>query len=336
MRRSVLLAILVCVVGSGVEAAGQSAAQTPANPSLLAAAWRDDGVLVPFVKLDGGIWSPIWPEVSCGGGGADVVKGDSVDLSDVPSAWLGSGPTPIPLRWIGMTWKGPEELTIEPRARRVDAHCCGTWGLPVHGAPPPREHGETQGIALSSARGTRPFHELPADSAEARRLEKYLLPTLNEAEASALRTAANSKDEFQRYLVRLLPSRTEIRTGTPREVSLVAAESAQLGTLISFTVVRRYPQPSQAVNGQCGAVAILSGWLREARGGSLALLARHLDLTDCDAQEVEDRFPFALVEANGLVFILERRHGYEDESYAVLEVTTDGIRPVVEKNGGGC
>jgi hypothetical protein len=327
------------MLGGLMAGVGAAIAQKPvagaSDAPILAAAWRDDGVLVPFGRLDGTVWTPVWPEVICGDGG-DTVEGNSLALSDLPSAWLGSRHGSVPLHWTGFTWQGSEEVSIEPEVRRVDAHCCGTWGLPVRGAPPPERHGETQGIALSSARGARPFHELGADSPEGHRLKEYLVPMLNEAETSDLRKAASSKQEHQRYLARLFPSKAEDRISAPLDVFFVAVGGAELGTLISFRVLRRYPPPSAASNDQCGAVAIFFGWLREAKDGSLAVLERHLDLTDCDQQEVQDHFPFALVETSGRVFVLERRHGYEDESYAVLEATPHGIKQVFEKNGGGC
>ncbi len=332
--RAAVLALVTLAALDG-EASAQVAAAAKPDAPVFVAAWRDDGVLVPFARVDGRVWTPVWPEVLCGDE-VDTVKADHLPLSDLPPSWLGCGPAGVPLRWTGVSWKGLEGLAIEPVVRRVDAHCCGTWGLPVQGAPPTQQHGETKGIALSSTQGTRPFAEVDARSPKGRRLTEYLLRVLAEAETSALRGASRSAGDHLRYELERFPPHPEDRERTLTEFSLVEADGGESGTLISFRVQRRYPVSPTATDNRCGAVTVLAGWLSQGRDGPLAVLEKKLDLTDCDQMDVQAHFPFALVERSGAVFVLERRHGYEDESYAVLEVTSKGMKTVFEKNGGGC
>jgi len=327
-------ATLASLVAVGFASGAQTQTTTRSPTLVLVAAWRDDGVLVPFAKCDSGVWSVIWPEVACGDEN-DAISGDELPLTGMPETWL-RDPGQPPSTWFGFSWESFAEPLKVQQARRVDAHCCGTWGLPVLGAPQPTEHGETQGIALTSKDAVQPFVQLDPKGAEGRKLSQFLMPVLADAETVALRRALRSPGEDERHLAARFPADPSIRARTPFETFFVKAVAGKLGSAVFYNVERSYQVPPADPDSTCGAVVVLSGWLRQAPDGTVSVLQKNLDLTDCDQKDFQSRYPYALVQAGDKIFVLERRHGYEDESYAITQITPKGLKLVLEKNGGGC
>ena len=85
----------------------------------------------------------------------------------------------------------------------------------------------------------------------------------------------------------------------------------------------------------CDDVLVVQGWFASSPEG-FTLLRSNATLTDCDGKELRTVTPLVLIGADARAFVVVREHGYEDESFAVFELRSDQLRPVLEVPGGGC
>jgi hypothetical protein len=111
--------------------------------------------------------------------------------------------------------------------------------------------------------------------------------------------------------------------------------AATCDELCSFTTSRRLQEPPFATDPSCEAVTIVQGWFTRA-GDRHAILQVGATVTDCDGVELRTSSPFLLIVPEGRNFVVVREHGYEDESFEILELRGNRLEPQLEVRGGGC
>jgi hypothetical protein len=80
----------------------------------------------------------------------------------------------------------------------------------------------------------------------------------------------------------------------------------------------------------------MTGWLMPAATGAYAVLSPKVFLTDCDLKEARTALPLGTFRVSRQMFWVLQEHGYEDESYLIVEIRPSEIRYAVDVNGGGC
>jgi hypothetical protein len=84
----------------------------------------------------------------------------------------------------------------------------------------------------------------------------------------------------------------------------------------------------------CGPVVFVRGWM--SSGASTQVLTRDVTHTDCEEKMVRTADPELLLDLAGRKFVVVREHGYEDESFTILELTASAIRTLLKVPGTGC
>ena len=85
----------------------------------------------------------------------------------------------------------------------------------------------------------------------------------------------------------------------------------------------------------CGEIVVVQGWFIQSTD-KFSLLRSDATLTDCDAVHLRTSTPLILITAGTRRFVVVREHGYEDESFAVIEIRGNHLEKVLEVAGGGC
>ena len=81
---------------------------------------------------------------------------------------------------------------------------------------------------------------------------------------------------------------------------------------------------------------MMTGWLVPTDDGTFKLLDPKVFLTDCDAKEARNGVPLAAFRVSGRSFWVLQEHGYEDETYLIVDIRASAVRYPIEVNGGGC
>ena len=81
---------------------------------------------------------------------------------------------------------------------------------------------------------------------------------------------------------------------------------------------------------------MMTGWLLPTDDATLTVLDPKVFLTDCDAKEARTGVPLAAFRVSGQLFWVLQEHGYEDETYLIVEIRASEVRYPIEVNGGGC
>jgi hypothetical protein len=86
----------------------------------------------------------------------------------------------------------------------------------------------------------------------------------------------------------------------------------------------------------CSKLTVMTGWLVPDGLGQFSLSAHRSFITDCDRKGTETAKPLAAVRVSDRVFWVLVEHGYEDETFVVMEITVGGVHRMREAGGGGC
>jgi hypothetical protein len=294
--------------------ATSAAAPTPSRkpPVMAIAGLLGGNTLVPLAQFARGKWVRTWP-----------LPGEDVErkFKTLPRSWypVEGG---VPKEWYLWT----EHLRGVPLWVSVpalaEAHCEVVWGLSTRLQ---NSGHETTAIATSVQTGVQPFIPFTAGAWTMDPLRNFLRTETEKAEAAEIRLKRSDAEA-------LLSRRPDCDPVI--EVSCVPL-GREDDELCSFHASRRIGTRYQEAEFRCDDIAVVRGWyLRSA--GVFTLLKSAVTLTDCDGKDERSAIPLVLITADSRRFIVVREHGYEDESFIVLEVRGNRIEPVLEVAGGGC
>lgn len=298
---------------TGVRAKGSASKRQPESVAI--AGLLGGNTLVPLAQFVGGRWVRTWPE-----------PGDQVDrklarMDEIPRAWYPSQGG-VPIEWF--LWvEGVDGVPIRVGSPKLaEAHCEAVWGLSTRLVA--NGH-ETTTIATSARSGVRSFGRSTVWAAADQHLRTFLREQFDNAEMAAIRSGRRDADSVLSHRPDCDPvyELDCVSTGHDDDELCSFEASRRLGT-----------KPSEADPG-CDEIAVVQGWYRTSPETFTLLQVSGL-LTDCDGKELRSSAPLVLIEAGGRSFVVVREHGYEDESFAVFEIRSDGLQQVLEVPGGGC
>ena len=276
---------------------------------------RPDGALVPFAAHDAGPWERAWPE-------AEEATGVT-SLDAVPSVWRKRG-DPVPRVWT--VWPASGGTPIQARVGGIEvvkAHCSGQVALKTNLPGTKAEHPLKFGIALdSSSVPVGAVEEVRRSDAIWAAAERVVLASFSALEtAEAIRNAEQLPHETPAPVARITALYREAKS--PRSPLYVIAE-------------KKYRTARSPQDPQCNISTIMTGWLVPRDDGTLTWLDPKVFLTDCDLKGPRTGIPLAAFRiSDQLVWVLQE-HGYEDETYLIVEIGALEVRYPIEFNGGGC
>ncbi|MGH9845335.1 MAG: hypothetical protein ACREEM_42015 [Blastocatellia bacterium] len=99
---------------------------------------------------------------------------------------------------------------------------------------------------------------------------------------------------------------------------------------------KEYKRPTSKTESACRAISFFKGWiLQDNRGGLKLVDGRHI-LSDCDLKAAASSRLLGILPLRDGIFLITEDHGYEDESYAILELKGSRIKQVLNVHGGSC
>jgi hypothetical protein len=119
------------------------------------------------------------------------------------------------------------------------------------------------------------------------------------------------------------------------ELNCVGTGHEQDGELCAFEASRRLGTKPSQDDPNCEEIVVVQGWYKSSADTFTLLQVSGL-LTDCDFKEFRSSTPLVLIEVGGRSFVVLREHGYEDESFAVVEIRGDELQEALKVPGGGC
>jgi len=322
----------VCVLGLAACAtveAGQSPGVLSGTEPFAVSAVRADGVLIPIARFDGRAWVRMWAEP------APKIERPPT-LAEVPAAWL-SGLATTPASWF--FWLDAERdraaspfAAREPRRLTATgvvpyaAHCLEAAGL-TSDYPDSRPVSATQfpfeviGLAVTNA-------AVHVESLTKVEPGSALGASIAEKAAAPFHRAEDDTVGREREALGAVPAFRE-----RRQTSIVWTRIVRLG-------VSQGPRRTYYLEGKkaYGPQLIVSGhvWLQMIDGRETA--DAEVDVTDEDGKTSIVREPLGTIGMGERVLWLFRAHGYESETFELVEVAGPGRPPmrILEINGGSC
>jgi hypothetical protein len=306
MRRRLLPLVLVALAVTGAAAQAQR---------FTVAIVRPDGGLVPFAAYDAGRWERAWPQAN--------EATDITDVDSVPSVWLRRGGR-VPDVWRVWPASGGTPLQAQVGGIQVvQAHCAGQVALKTNVPTAKAEHPLKFGVALDSS-------SVPVGAVEQVRRSDSIWAAAERAvlaSVSRLETAQATKNGEQ------LPRETPVPVA---QITALYREAKYPGSPLYFVAEKKYRTARSPHDAQCSAKTMMTGWLVPTDDGAFTLLDPRVFLTDCDAKDVRTGVPLAAFRVSGQLFWVLQEHGYEDETYLIVDIRASEIRYPIDVDGGGC
>jgi len=323
MRRRSLAVIGVAAALLAALVAAPSSRSTPFSLAVV----RADGVLLPFAHFDGK-WKDEWPPSSRK---IEV----PITLDAVPDDWW---PDDTPeLGWNLWAFDGDARRIEVTEPFLTPLYCGAVIGLRTTYAPaaPPPALSEQPypkiGLATTGDVVVEPITIVDEGSDDWRRIEARLAGTFDRAESQAIGREWAFGWGF--------PVRSEDRVGSPVTLEAVyRAPHDTPGSVAYFIEASRRYEVRREVTGdtECDLVTFAWGWAIAEPGGGLTL---RLDayITDCRRGGASVMFPLGQLRIDGRVLWVAQWSGWEEETYAVVEIPRDlDTRVLIRTLAGRC
>jgi hypothetical protein len=316
-------AVLMCLHSRGF-------AEAPARFTV--AILRRDGVILPLGTYDGNRWVNRWP--------AESATEFPIGLTDVPKAWWPAG-RPV-LDWVAWFATGGSQAIKVQAPVRLDVHCTKRIALRTDFSPggtvPP---GDVQpypkiGLAVNGAATIERIETLPPASPDAKSLAARVTDTLNGAETKRVREwSAQWKH----------PAAESVRAKTPLTLEVLTRSSGldSASRVYYFEGIKQYDgfvqvdawQPSR-MGKKCEFLTAANGWLLTNEKTDTVKAIVGANLTNCNRQGVVYALPLGAIRTGGRLFWVVQNSSWEFESYSVMEIKADDVKPVLTVGGGFC
>ena len=275
---------------------------------------RLDGRLVPFATFDNGEWDKPWPE-------ADQAQTVPLTLDAIPSIWQKRGKS-VPTTWT--VWPSTGDRSVRATVRGVEAvnaHCQRQVALATDLAPIKGDDHTKRGIAVDTDLVIGRVEKVESSDPQQRAAERLVRASFDWLE-----------------LHESLQSRVNLVAESPAPAARIVAlyrERGQVDSPMYFVAEKTY-KTARTDDPGCPHLSVMIGWLVKDDVGQVSLKEHHIFITDCDRKGIRTAEALAAVRVSGRVFWVLQEHGYEDETYVVVEITADGVHRMREADGGGC
>ncbi|MCI0336202.1 MAG: hypothetical protein L0226_01380 [Acidobacteria bacterium] len=109
------------------------------------------------------------------------------------------------------------------------------------------------------------------------------------------------------------------------------------GQYIYFLEARKeYKKPGSSYDPSCNNISFFKGWILQNKRGDLKLIDKQFIFTDCDMKVAEVTKLLGILPIRDRIYIIIEDHGYEDESYSILELNGTRIKRAIKIYGGAC
>lgn len=307
MNRTLLLTVLLLIpAGSQTIIKDQRQRNEPSH--FIAAILRADGTLVPFAQYGNGGWTNPWPRPRQPAGSLyseDKEELEPQSLGNLPEPWFKQCGK-IPSRWYFWSTVTTPVVLKTSSVVQVENHSQTNWALTTDFTAQNTDdtHHRNLGIALSVNQKVEPLLELKGDNAEATEILSFVRQVFDEADGAELKSLYRSRSRLNGEY------------------------------LYYFDAQKKHGRATVSLDRGCNDISIFQGWvMADARGG-LGLLDSRRYLTDCDLKGPSFATPLGILKLKNATYIFVSEHGWEDESYWILELDASGLHKVLETFGG--
>lgn len=334
----VTLSWLALVAGAAVVKAPASA-QHDSTRSFLIGTLKADGTLIPFAQFGyGGWWNP-WPKPPQP---AESIYAETTEtevlhnsLADLSEPWFNACGT-IPNPWFFSSSAGTSTLLNAYKVVKVEAHSGTNWALltdfPKRTSEDPLH--DVIGVAVTVKQEIDPFIAIDIASAEGKDVGSFVKDNFDgdeTAEIDRLRKEKPIADSLPLAFSLSADERVKVKmslTALYRTRSVVNGEHVYY-----FEAEKHYQKPPTARDAGCYEVSLFQGWILKREKSGFAFDAGQLLFTDCDRKGPSTMIPMATMKLMDQVFLFVREHGWESESYIILDLTESGLHRVLQTDG---
>lgn len=298
-----------------------------AEVPTLASIVQTDGMLLPFAEYKDGSWKTTWvtdeaPPVSGWAASDNPAYQKSMPLSDVPQKWTGYPSNRLARWYLSSVARHNATLHVD-HAGMFPIHCGQTWGLATD---MPKRSWKSFPIQKAGVAFTSPqeFHGMMSVVRKGKRfatLSSYVRSVFGPLHQKAVEDYTGPQAP---------QSNVEIRAW--------ATESPIDGRTWYYVQARRSYGVARDAEpaAKCELISFLTAWLEGAESHPLKMISHRFFKTDCDMQAVSTEQPFGVLHLEGRNYLFTQINGYEDETYRISTVDSEGLHSVLEASGGGC
>lgn len=339
--KKILLATTLLVLIAGYEVSrAQVSAQRSETSQFMISVLRADGTVVPFAQYgNGGWWNP-WPKPRQP---ADSIYAESTEvihhsLGDLPEPWFKQCGK-IPPTWYFWSLAGTLTVLRTSKVVQVENHSQTNWALLTDFPKQTSEdsHHRNIGVALNVNEKIEPFIEIKTENVAVEDIVSFVKQTFDEDETAELnRIRAERPPGISELSSHAFSLSSEERARVEMSIKrLYRSKSGVNGEhLYYFEAEKQYKKTAAPSDQGCNDVSLFQGWISTQGKGGLGLMASHLMLTDCDMKGPSTTTPLGIMTLKNRTFLFVGEHGWEDESYTILELDNSGLYGVLETFGG--
>jgi hypothetical protein len=334
---SVLLALLLLIAPYEVPE-NYVLAQRDRQNQFIVGILRADGILIPFAQYGNGGWSNPWPKPRSSSESIYVENTEVItnSLGDLPEPWFKQGGK-VPRTWYFWSSTGALIVLKASRVVQVRAHSGANWALLTNlpGRTSEDALDNEIGIALNANRKVNPMIEVRSNTPAEKNMVSFVKQTIGDAETDELNRLRGQRlvpeSPIRQFaLSKAQRAKTAVSiTKLYRSKSLVNGEN-----LYYFEAEKGYPQSIAQGSRNCEDISLFRGWISTQGKGGLGLIDSQLMFTDCDRKGPSTATPLGIMTLKNQTFLFVKEHGWEDQSYMILEFDYSGLHRVLETLGG--
>lgn len=313
---------LALVAGYSVDKASFSA-KDDSTSQLMIGMLRADGTLVPFAQYgNGGWWNP-WPKPhqiaeSIYAQSPEVMNHSLADLSEPWFKQCGQ----IPTSWFFWSSAGTFTALIASQVVKVEAHSGTNWALltdfPKRISKDPLH--DVIGVAVSVRQKIEPFIKIETVSTQGKDISSFIKQIFDVEETVEIDRMRSETPAAIPSLASSLSAEERAKVETSLTV-LYRSNSVVNGKHVYyFEAEKQYEKRTNSGEPGCNDVSLFQGWISTDERGGMGWMAGKLVFTDCDRKGPSTMIPMGLMTLKDQVFLFVREHGWEDESYTILEL----------------
>ncbi len=239
----------------------------------------------------------------------------------------------MPKRWYFRSPSGARALLKALKLAEVENHSEKNWVIRTdfpHQSVK-RSHHLNIGVAITANLSIESMMETKPELAG---FTSFIKDAFDAEETAKLEKLVSDKSPETASLFGLgFPESAVERQKVAKTTKFYRSESPIDGEyLYYFEAKKEYAIPRLSSS---GPVSLYSGWAGvEARqGGQLGLIRSEIVFTDTDMKGPTTSRPLGILKLSGRTFLFVEEHGWEDESYVILELN-GGIHRLLETSGG--
>jgi hypothetical protein len=287
-----------------------------------------DSVIIPVGEYRDGKWLARWPKPD--GFGEDIDN----SLADLPDAWFNHNKSPS-TTWYYRASSGVATVIQGSKIMKAQNHCQDNWAVLCDFPGKPLKAGEHHrniGVALDADKWIDNPIEIINSSQEQRRITFFIQPAFNKLEGikppgidssgSVVHYPSNAERRKARLIISRLYRNREPIYG--QRIYYVEAKKEYKNPFFSKTA------PS------CNTISFFKGWIIQNKSGALRLIDSRFILSDCDMKTATSTKLLGILPIRGRIFFIAEEHGYEEESYEILELKGSRVKRMLKVFGGSC